>query len=75
MDSCEHGNEPSSSIKCRELIQYLGDWWLLKKRSAPWIYSFIYIYTIFIKQRVTIGEVGLRGNICREELVGRRKER
>jgi hypothetical protein len=34
--SCEHGNEPSGSIKCWKILVYLGDWWLLKKDSAPW---------------------------------------
>jgi hypothetical protein len=34
--SCERDNEPSSSIKCWEILKYLSDWWLLKKDSAPW---------------------------------------
>jgi hypothetical protein len=34
--SCEHGNEPSGFIKCWEILQWLSDWWLLKKGSAPW---------------------------------------
>jgi hypothetical protein len=34
--SCEHVDEPSGSIKCLEILQWLSDWWLLKKDSAPW---------------------------------------
>jgi hypothetical protein len=33
--SCEHNNEPSGSIKGGELVDWLGDCWLLKKDSAP----------------------------------------
>jgi hypothetical protein len=29
-DSCEHGNEPSGSIKCSEILEYLSDRQLLK---------------------------------------------
>jgi hypothetical protein len=31
----EHGNEPSGSIKCREILEWLHNWRLLKKGSAP----------------------------------------
>jgi hypothetical protein len=31
---CEHGNEPSGSIKCWEFLE-LHNWQLLKKGSAP----------------------------------------
>jgi hypothetical protein len=31
---CEHGNEPSGSIKCWEIL----DWWLLKRGSVSWGY-------------------------------------
>jgi hypothetical protein len=34
--SCEHGNEPSGSIKCWEVLEYVHNWQLLKKGSAPW---------------------------------------
>jgi hypothetical protein len=36
-DSCEHGNtrKPSSYIKCWEILEYLSDWWLVKKYSDP----------------------------------------
>jgi hypothetical protein len=30
---CEHGNEPSGSIQCLEILGYLKNW---KKNSAPW---------------------------------------
>jgi hypothetical protein len=33
--SCEHGDEPSGSIKCWELLEWLRNWQLLKKVSAP----------------------------------------
>jgi hypothetical protein len=36
LDSCEHANEPSVSIKCWEILEQMSDWWFLKKGSAPW---------------------------------------
>jgi hypothetical protein len=33
--SCEHGNEPSGSIKCWEVLEWLHDWFF-KKGSDPW---------------------------------------
>jgi hypothetical protein len=33
---CEHGNEPSGSIKCWTILEWLRTWQLLKKGSAPW---------------------------------------
>jgi hypothetical protein len=33
---CEHGNEPSGSLKGGELIDQLSDSESLKKDSAPW---------------------------------------
>jgi hypothetical protein len=35
-DCCEHGNEPSGSIKCEKFLDYLSDYQLLKKDYAPW---------------------------------------
>jgi hypothetical protein len=35
-DPCEHGNEPSGSIKCLEIPEKLSDWRLLKEGSAAW---------------------------------------
>jgi hypothetical protein len=32
----EHDNEPSGSIKCWEILEWLSDWLLLKEDSAPW---------------------------------------
>jgi hypothetical protein len=32
---CEHGKEPSGFIKCREVLEWLQNWQLLKKGSAP----------------------------------------
>jgi hypothetical protein len=34
-DSYEHGCEPSGSIKCCKILEWLSDWQLLKKGSAP----------------------------------------
>jgi hypothetical protein len=39
--SCEHGNEPSNSIKCWDVLEQLHNWRLLKKASSPWSYLFI----------------------------------
>jgi hypothetical protein len=33
--SCEHDNEPSGFIKCWEFLEWLHNWQLLKKGSAP----------------------------------------
>jgi hypothetical protein len=33
--SCEHDNEPSGSIKCWEIVEYLHNWWLLKEGLSP----------------------------------------
>jgi hypothetical protein len=35
-DTCEHGNEPAGSIKFSENREWLSDWYLLEKSSAPW---------------------------------------
>jgi hypothetical protein len=32
--ACEHGNEPSGSVKCREIVEWLHNWRLLKKGST-----------------------------------------
>jgi hypothetical protein len=34
--SCEHGDEPSGSIKCWEILEQLSDCWLLMKDIPPW---------------------------------------
>jgi hypothetical protein len=34
-DSCEHGNDPSGSIKGREFLDQTSDYQLLNKDSAP----------------------------------------
>jgi hypothetical protein len=31
--SCEHGNEPSVSMKCWKILELLNDWQLLRKDS------------------------------------------
>jgi hypothetical protein len=35
MGSCEHGNEPSGSIKGGEFLDYLSDYYILKMVYAP----------------------------------------
>jgi hypothetical protein len=37
-DSCEHGNEPLGFIKSWEFLEWLHNWRLLKKGSAPLSY-------------------------------------
>jgi hypothetical protein len=32
---CEHGDEPSGFLKCWEVLEYLHNWQLLEKGSAP----------------------------------------
>jgi hypothetical protein len=44
--SCEHGNEPSDSIKCWEILEWLHNWHLLKKGSSPWIMFFFVVVQI-----------------------------
>jgi hypothetical protein len=34
--SCKHGNEPFGSINDWEFLDWLSDYQLLKKDSAPW---------------------------------------
>jgi hypothetical protein len=34
--SCERGNEPSDSKKDRVFLDYMSNYWRLKKDSAPW---------------------------------------
>jgi hypothetical protein len=34
--SCEHGNKPSGSIECWEVLEYLDNWQPLKKGPAQW---------------------------------------
>jgi hypothetical protein len=34
--SCEHGNEPSGSIRGEEIIDKVSNYKLLKEDSAPW---------------------------------------
>jgi hypothetical protein len=34
---CQHGNEPSGSIKCWKVLEWLHNWRLLTKGSAPWV--------------------------------------
>jgi hypothetical protein len=42
-DSCEHGNEPSGSIKGLGFLYYMSDYQLLKKDYAPLSYLLLII--------------------------------
>jgi hypothetical protein len=33
---CEHRNQPLVAIKFWEYLEWLSNWWLLRKGSAPW---------------------------------------
>jgi hypothetical protein len=33
--SCEHGDEPLGSLKCWKVPEWLHNWQLLRKASAP----------------------------------------
>jgi hypothetical protein len=44
--SCEHGNEPSGSIRYLEILKQLGNCWLLKKRPQFKGVSHYYYYFI-----------------------------
>jgi hypothetical protein len=46
--SCEHGNEPSGSIKYREILEWLRNWRLLKKGLAPWSQ----LVSLFVEQDI-----------------------
>jgi hypothetical protein len=50
---CEHGNEPSGSIICSEILKQLHNWWLLKG-SAPWSWLVVGTRMINNVQRMTI---------------------
>jgi hypothetical protein len=39
--SCEHGNEPTGSIKCWDVLEWLHNWQLLKKGPAPWVSEWV----------------------------------
>jgi hypothetical protein len=34
--SCEHGNEPSGSIKCWYVVESLSNWWIPKDLVRWW---------------------------------------
>jgi hypothetical protein len=36
MDGSEYGNELSSQVNCWEFLDWLSNYWLLEKGSAPW---------------------------------------
>jgi hypothetical protein len=54
--SCEHGCEPSSSIKCWDILKWLSDWQLLKNPAA-WSYTTYYSVHWVIEQKCCRGSV------------------
>jgi hypothetical protein len=60
---CEHGNEPSGYVKRLDIVEYLSDWWLLMKDSAPcsWLVSHLVILHV--------------ENICAQQLLQRKKKK
>jgi len=50
VSSCEHSNEPSSSVKGREFFDWLSNYLLLKKDSAPWNWLIIILICFFFLQ-------------------------
>jgi len=48
VDSCEHGNEPSGTIKCGEFLDQLGTRQLIRKNSASlFVCLFICLFVYF----------------------------
>jgi hypothetical protein len=43
---CEHCKEPSGSIKCWGILEWLHNWQLLRKGSAPWVTKKFKLYSI-----------------------------
>jgi hypothetical protein len=38
---CEHGNEPSGSVKGETFLEEISDYQLLRKDSVPWCCNFV----------------------------------
>jgi tRNA(Ser,Leu) C12 N-acetylase TAN1 len=51
--SCEHGSEPSSFIKCCDILQYLSDYLLLKKDLAPWNW----LFNVEVSEKSVLGSI------------------
>jgi hypothetical protein len=77
--SCEHGNEPSGSIKCWEVLEWLHNWRILKKGSAPWVsdrpsigekpnywdhHAFCWSLMNFKRWKNTLGDEALTQTFC-----------
>jgi hypothetical protein len=62
--SCEYGNEPSGSMKCWEIFEWLHNWHLLKKDSVPWR-SVLPSPPSFLNFYMRLLLVGLRSGIKR----------
>jgi hypothetical protein len=50
--SCEHSNEPSGSIKCWEILEWLHNWWLLKKGSVLIFGMFPYLFILIFSKEI-----------------------
>jgi hypothetical protein len=58
--SCEHGIEPSGSIKCWEVLEGLHNWPLLKKGSAPKVSNMFMKHAVgnhILRQSVSVYKV------------------
>jgi hypothetical protein len=54
--SCEHGDEPSGSTKCWDVPEWLHNWQLLKKGSAPQVRKYENLKTTFTLLQSTLGK-------------------
>jgi hypothetical protein len=59
-----HGNEPSSSIKCWEVLELLHNWRLLKKDSAPWSYLSLLFKLVLCTQEFHIHNSWCHMYVC-----------
>jgi hypothetical protein len=56
-----YGNEPSDSINCWEILEWLSDWRLLQKGSAPWS-----LFSNLISHTGGITEINAEGNFSED---------
>jgi hypothetical protein len=54
----EHGDEPSGSIKCWEILEWLRNWRLLKKgsQSVPWSWLVSLVFGSLSKVCLLLGQ-------------------
>jgi hypothetical protein len=53
---CEHCNEPSGSVRCKEFRKWFRIRWFLKKDSAPWN---LFIIPLTVKHGSRDSSVGI----------------